>query len=276
MKKMFFLAAASALALATAANAGDLYRPAAAPGSIETPYAGVNWSGFYFGVNGGYGWGAGGSAHAEWDVTSSPPLSAGDTKSFLTEGGFGGGQMGYNWQQRSWVYGVEADIQGANLTGVSDQAWAFDPAAPLSSTALARSNLNWFGTVRGRLGVNVLDGKGLVYATGGFAYGSVQEKLDFTYKQSPVIVGSSASSAEIATGYTVGGGFEYMFSPRWSLKAEYQYMDLGARNLRAGYSFAPCAGCAVNSAGEAKFNHQYDTVRAGLNYHVGGGYEPLK
>ena len=48
------LAAASVVALTAAANAADMYRPAEA-GYKDTPFVGVNWSGLYFGVNGGYG-----------------------------------------------------------------------------------------------------------------------------------------------------------------------------------------------------------------------------
>jgi outer membrane immunogenic protein len=228
----------SALALAAfSANAADIYRgePAGSykDGPVYAPVA--TWTGFYAGVNGGYGW-------------SANTLSGSD---FQPEGGFGGGQIGYNWQGgfglgHNLVLGVEADFQGS---GISDSA-----SVPGAS---AESNLNWFGTVRGRIGYAF--GPALVYATGGFAFGEVESK------GSLVGVGS-ASATETQTGYVVGGGLEYQINPSWSLKGEYQFLSLDASDR--------------NAAGPLGFTDQdrteVHTVRVGLNYHVGHGYEPLK
>ena len=93
------LTAASVVALSAAANAADMYRPAAG-GYKDVPYVGVNWSGLYVGVNGGYG------ANA-----ASVPTGGLDPA-----GGFGGGQIGYNVQRGNIVFGLEADIEGADIT----------------------------------------------------------------------------------------------------------------------------------------------------------------
>jgi outer membrane immunogenic protein len=187
-------------------------------------------------VNGGYGWNADDSNYA--------PLSP--------QGGFGGGQIGYNWQglfgYSPWVIGIEADFQGA---GISDS---------ISSGGESLENsLNWFGTVRGRLGYSF--GPALLYATGGFAYGQVESKYS-------AIGFGSDSITETQTGYVVGGGVEYKFNPAWSVKAEYQYINLDASDL--------------NGAGPLNGNYGYsdrseiNTVRVGLNYAVGhGGFGPL-
>ena len=106
------LAAASVVALTAAANAADMYRPSAG-GYKDTPYVGVNWSGLYFGANGGYG-----------EASNDSSIS----------GGFGGGQIGYNIQRGNIVAGLETDIQGSSIKG--------------SNTA----TLDYFGTVRGRVG----------------------------------------------------------------------------------------------------------------------------
>src|SRR5262249_17791268 len=140
-----------AAALPSFANAADIYRPGPGGGYKDEPgYVGVNWSGFYIGVNGGYGW----TANTD---------SAFDLK---PAGGFGGGQIGYNWQGgfglgRAWVFGIEADIQGADI---SDKDVFGD-----------RSKMDMFGTVRGRVGYAF--GPALVYATGGFAYGNVENSV---------------------------------------------------------------------------------------------------
>ena len=89
------LTAASVVALATAANAADMYRPSAG-GYKDVPYVGVNWSGVYVGVNGGYGMNSNNS-----DMN----------------GGFGGGQIGYNVQRGNLVFGVEGDIEGSSIKG---------------------------------------------------------------------------------------------------------------------------------------------------------------
>src|SRR5262249_15511246 len=125
------------------------------------------------------------------------------------EGGFGGGQIGYNVQRGNLVFGIEADIQGS---GIGDKGF-------VATLAGFKSDLDYFGTVRGRLGYAL--GTSLLYATGGFAYGGIRNEIDTAF---PVI---AFKSHETATGYTIGGGWEYMFSPAWSVKAEYQYINLG-------------------------------------------------
>ena len=216
----------SALALAAfSANAADMYRGEPAGSYKDAPvYVANTWTGFYAGVNGGYGW------------TS-------DSSNFQPEGGFGGGQIGYNWQGgfgfgQAWVFGVEADFQGADI---SDNAFG------------VKSQLNWFGTVRGRLGY-AFD-RTLVYATGGFAYGEVETKVP------------GFSQSDTQTGYVVGGGVEYKINPSWSLKGEYQFISLDASDASGAGSLAGFSNTDRTDV---------HTVRLGLNYHVGHGYEPLK
>ncbi|MGO9472631.1 MAG: outer membrane protein, partial [Rhodomicrobium sp.] len=103
-------------------------------------------------------------------------------------------------------------------------------------------------------------GSALLYATGGFAYGGVEDKLS--------ILTTTVSNSYTATGYVVGGGVEYKLAPAWSVKAEYQYIDLGSEKL---------AATAITYAhASANFDHAYNTVRVGLNYHFLPAYEPLK
>ena len=88
MIKRIILATASVVALSAAANAADMYR--AGPSYKDTPYVGVNWSGLYFGANGGTGF---------------------DANDWGNNGGFFGGQLGYNVQRGNIVFGVETDIE---------------------------------------------------------------------------------------------------------------------------------------------------------------------
>ena len=220
----------SALVLAAAsANAADIYRPDAGGGYKDGPaYIPVNtWTGFYIGANGGYGW----NANHHSDDLLDPA------------GGFGGGQIGYNWQGGfgfgpHLVLGIEADIQGADI---SDSVGGF------------KSQVNWFGTVRGRIGY-AFD-RTLIYGTGGFAYGEVENSI-------PVL----GKATETQTGYTVGGGIEYKINPAWSVKGEYQFINLDASSLTGA------GPLGLNGTDSSEFH----TVRLGVNYHLGGGYEPLK
>ena len=135
----------------------------------------------------------------------------------------GGGQAGYNWQSGQFVFGGETDLQ---ITGADDTFAPYKFSNP------------WFGTLRGRAGVafnNVL-----LYATLGLAYGDV--KGQFT--------GLDETKTEV--GWTGGIGAEYGFTPNWSAKVEYLYMDLASRTF--------------SITGTADGLHA-NLVRLGLNYH---------
>jgi outer membrane immunogenic protein len=233
---LFAFTLTSVAALASA-NAADMYPAPAGGGYKDTPYVGVNWSGLYVGVNGGYGWNA---KHSDDLVDPT--------------GGFGGGQIGYNWQgmwHPNLVLGIEADLQGA---GISDSLTGSGLVGP----ATVKSELEWFGTVRGRLGYAF--GSALLYGTGGFAYGSVKNSLS-------TVLGS-ISQSETQTGWVAGGGIEYKIAPAWSAKAEYQFLSLDASDPNGPGPLG--ANIGNNDRSEVH------TFRVGVNYFVGRGYEPLK
>ncbi len=249
-KDMLGLALATAVTLTTvSADAADIYRPAAPGGYKDGPaYVEVTWSGFYAGVNGGYGWN-------NENQLADPFIPFGGAS---PTGGFGGGQIGYNWQGgfglgRQFVFGIEADLQGSDIRDRAIDA----------TGAFYRSNLDYFGTVRGRLGYAI--DRTLFYFTGGFAYGGLHKRTDDS--------GFDFRYNDTATGYVIGGGVEYKINPAWSVKAEYQYMNFGKNDL-TDVSGAG-AGSFASFTGVSK-DDDYHTVRVGLNYHLGAGYEPLK
>ncbi len=243
------LSLASTLALAPA-NAADMYRPPEGVSYKDAPAPMALWTGPYVGIDGGYAWGGNSSVtppEGEVLLIYIPGGGAGTSPaSFGSQGGFGGGQAGYNWQNGSLVFGIEGDIQAADISGSATATGTGGPAT-------ANNKLDWFGTVRGRLGFTV--GTALLYGTGGFAAGGVQDSL--TAK------GTTAKHDATAAGYAAGGGLEYAFNPSWSGKAEYEYLNLGKDDLAAG-------------GATATYNHEYNTVRLGLNYHIHPSYEPLK
>ncbi len=202
------------------ASAADVY---SAGGMKDGPsYVTVtNWSGFYAGANVGYG-----SSVNTYDTDLIP------------EGIFGGGQLGFNMQRGSLVFGLETDIQDSDVSQSDSSGYS--------------SKLNWFGTVRGRAGYAY--DQALIYATAGFAYGEVSNTFPCCGK-----------STETQTGWVVGGGVEFKLTPVWSVKGEYQYIDLDAPWTGAG------------PLGEADGQRsQINTFRVGVNYFFAPGYEPLK
>lgn len=197
-----------------AASAADLSRPLytkAAPIAVPMAY---NWTGFYVGANVGGSWGR---QDTRFDSTTVSIINSNHL-----DGVIGGGQIGYNWQLGSpWVFGIEADFQG------SGQKHS-DVLASLAggTTSLSYENkLDWFGTVRGRLGYAIGDrGTWLPYITGGLAYG------DSKISGSGTVLGTTAvafSQSDTRVGWTIGAGIEWAFADRWSAKLEYLYMDLG-------------------------------------------------
>ena len=152
-----------------------------------------------------------------------------------TGGVVGGAQIGYNYQLTPlFVVGLETDFQGSSVGGGGNQGWG------------ATRSVDWFGTVRGRAGVSMLNAQLLLYGTGGFAYGDL--RLNY---------GWLGSQARTGTGWTAGGGLEYAFLPNWSAKVEYLYTNIGAN-----YDSIYVAPFIVESQQRAHLN----TVRAGVNY----------
>jgi len=237
----------TSIAALASANAADMYvAPPAGPGGYKDAPWVPTWSGFYAGVNGGW-------ASSEQDsLYAVPAIGFGGLS---PSGGFGGGQIGYNWQgiwHPRLVLGVEADIQGA---GIDDKATAL-------GIVDFKSSLDYFGTVRGRLGYTF--GPALLYATGGFAYGGIKNEIS--------VPGVAFKNNETATGYTIGGGVEYSLSPSWSAKAEYQYINLGRNDPSlGGVNLCTAAAGLLNC-----HDDDFHTLRVGINYHILSGYEPLK
>lgn len=211
------------------------------------PVVAANWSGFYLGGNFGSGYGR--------DRSSlSVPGPFVDTFNLASDGFIGGVQAGYNWQAANWVFGLEADIQGATLQ--DDKTCVLTCSAGLFAAYDAK--LPWFGTVRGRLGYSV--GSTLFYATGGLAYGSIKTKIATNSFVGPV----TQSFSHTNTGWTAGAGIETpitllgLLGPNWTTKTEYLYVDLGSTS--DSFIFGAVPATTTRSVTEHVF-------RTGINYH---------
>lgn len=204
MKSVLVSGALLGAMVAAPAMAADLAKPQSYPvkAQVAAPPPVFSWTGFYIGANAGYAWGSGKGAADYYGVSP--------------DGWFGGGQVGYNYQfQNNMLVGVEADLQGSDISGNANGV---------------NSKLDYFGTVRARLGYAY--DRFLPYVTGGLAYGK-NTINDFGYSDSNTHVG-----------WTVGGGLEYAITNNWTARAEYLYVDLGKKT----YDNIGDAGIAASTA----------------------------
>jgi outer membrane immunogenic protein len=252
------------------------------------------WTGFYIGLSAGGGFGLGGIDNR---VTSGfcnivfvgqgcDPGQASSAAAAAVPRGFdkthpsgfiGGGQIGYNYQMGWFVWGIEADFSGADISGSNSKtatAIVFDNTTTIVDTIAGTANqkLDWLGTLRGRVGFVPFTPL-LVYATGGLAYGHVS--TDTTLSETATVTGvpvcpcsatSTASTSSTQFGWTVGGGAEWMFAPHWSLKAEFLYYDLG--HVSADMTLTELSGgvpfTTIGITSRVNFNG--DIARGGINH----------
>jgi outer membrane immunogenic protein len=251
------LSAILGIGAASAADMAVKARPIAEPAPCV-------WCGFYVGINGGGAFTDDRRVVVTETFLGAPFVSGtfpgfGVFGSRNVSGGFGGAQAGYNWQRERWVFGLEADIQGADIRGTAGATLPYI-FAPNTITTAVSERLDWFGTVRGRVGY-AWD-RFLIYGTGGLAYGQVRTAMVMT---DTFAFTAAAADSTTRVGYAVGGGGEYAFTPNWSAKLEYQYINLGSRTLNA-VEAGPTPGFAIQNT--TRFD--YHTVRVGLNYKFGG------
>ncbi len=220
-----------------------------------------SWQGFYLGGNIGYGWSE--SESADITVSVPPPMNAPYplSSSYDTEfdGVFGGLQIGYNAQRGRFVFGIEADIQGTEFEGSDKITDPFGVNPP--SVLTTDLNVDWFGTVRARIGL--ASDRTLFYVTGGLAYGGVE--FDSAYNTPLTTVRIGSDDTEI--GYAIGGGLEVALDDRWSVKGEYLYVDLGDVGGRATFG---------DEIYKTEADVAFHAVRLGVNYKLQSEHEPLK
>jgi outer membrane immunogenic protein len=211
--KKFLLATVAIAALGSSASAADL---AARPYTKAPPMvaAAYNWSGFYVGAMGGYGW------------SDRVRINGIDVTGADLSGGFAGGTIGFNYQAPGsmFVFGVEADGAWADISHS-------ETAAGLTGTA----RINSFGSVTGRLGVAV--NSVLLYGKGGYAWAN----NEFSATNGLLTL----SDSKFHNGWTVGGGAEWAFAGPWSAKAEYMFARYDSENYFAAIA-APGVGFGMD------------------------------
>jgi outer membrane immunogenic protein len=230
------------------------------------------WNGFYAGLNGGGALGRNPTTDTTFLPANNFPVFGADSFTHAPISGIFGGQLGWNWHAApSWVLGLEADAQ---WSGQSDSACvsaclpAGNPASLLSLTD--EQSLKWFGTARGRVGWVAPNGS-LWYATGGAAWGRVEETLTLSATPGFFATGTTAAASfsHDRVGWTAGGGVEVPVWNRWSVKAEYLYVDLGkvtdSFTTAIDAAAAPPATTQTTSSSYSIHDH---IIRIGVNYHL--------
>jgi outer membrane immunogenic protein len=235
--KRILLSTIALVALAVPAFAADLPQRAPAPAPVVMPYV-YDWTGFYIGANGGYG-----SNRACWGNFGGFNTEGCNSKS----GGLVGGQGGYRWQFGSVVFGVEAEGDWANMRASLPSV--FQPGGTDSAKVTS------VGLFTGQIGYAW--NAALLYLKGGGALAN----NNFVVQNAAGTGLFFASSHKL--GATVGVGFEYGFTPNWSVGLEYDRLMMG----NANNSFSCAAGCAA-VANTISQNIDMFTVR--VNYKFGG------
>jgi outer membrane immunogenic protein len=291
MKKLATVIAVAGL-IGTPALAADMPVKGPPPPPAAPVY---NWTGWYVGGNLGASFG-----HVKTDFNVAPvtvPDVIGQTATGLgiagsntlyPSGFMGGGQIGYNWQYSPLiVVGLEADFQGSLEREHGLFAGNYSAIVPFFSaggvpvgtttvtgTVLAnyQTKIDWFGTVRGRIGYLWGDGAVLTYVTGGLAYGEV--KINGTSIETGTSgpfsfsIAQAFGHSQVNTGWVVGYGVEgKLLIPGWTYKIENLYMDLGTLNTTGVTTGASTTGFGLIGGQVTTHSHFIDGIlRLGVNY----------
>lgn len=194
-----------------------------------------NWSGVYIGTTSGYASGT--------SVHSDAVIEANKTDPFAITGAIFGAEAGFNWQASSnWVFGVSADYVAGEIGGHSDADSSGDFGCGVVHACY--TTIHSLGTVRARFGY-AFD-RSLIYATGGYAFGSVTAEI-----RNPLYSGK-----QIEGGWVAGAGLEHAFTPNWTGRLEVLHVDLGT------FAYYPLI--------DAEATTNATLLRIGLSYKFGG------
>jgi len=242
MNKITLLGLSAAVAIATAlpAAAADLRpapMPAKAPVLVAAPFS---WSGCYIGVHGG-----GARGDKRWYNAAGVEFidRAHDADGFLV-----GGQVGCNWQQGQFVFGIEGEAAWANIDGSASVAGL--------TTTTYNTEADILGSIAGRIGW-AFD-RTLLFVKGGAA---------FTHERQWIATTGGTTfdmDRDLRWGWLVGGGLEYAFAPNWSGKIEYNYMNFGTADI--SLCAVPTGACFSD-----QIKQDMHVVKVGVNYRWGGG-----
>src|SRR6185437_6419566 len=200
---------------------------------------GPSWTGCYVGANFGFG-----RARQSYGLDPTTPFVAAPPDQSI-DGVVGGGQAGCDYQFDPFVVGIQGIFDGTSMSGTGDP---FTIGKRFNGTLKAQ--VPWLATLTGRVGY-AFQPNILVYLKGGAAW--ARTEFDVFGNGAPY-----ATANVTRTGWTLGGGFEWMFAPSWSLFVEYNHMDFGNRS-------ETFTGVSVGTFA-MEFKQDIDLVQVGVNY----------
>lgn len=235
----------SLLAATSLARGADLPMPGPAPSApavyAPAPPPAYDWSGFYIGANGGYGFASANTTDVFTGGVLGGLVASGSGNA---SGGVAGGQIGYNYQINAAVLGIEGDFDW------SGQSKTTTVGCGVGCTISGTSKIPWLATIRGRAGVAI--DRVLIYGTAGVAFTDVSDSVSATG------VGSIFSASSTNVGWTAGVGVEAALAQNWTVRAEYLFVQTNA-TLSGPLTLL---GGTVSESGTINDS----IVRAGLNF----------
>jgi outer membrane immunogenic protein len=239
MKRLAISAFAAAALLSAPAIAADV--PVKGPVYKAIPY--YNWTGWYGGINAGYGW--------DPNYIISTPGEADINLGLQPSGPFGGLQFGYNWHYaRNYLVGIEIDFQFADIR----DSVIFTAGGGGANASVASIQIQNFGTIRGRWGY--VDDRTLYFVTAGAAFANFDVHIRAQYDANVGTINGN----QWEVGYVVGAGIERAFMNNWTARIEYLFMDFSL----------DMTGVASNAAYfTLRGDPQLHALRIALNYRFG-------
>jgi opacity protein-like surface antigen len=246
--------------------------PLAAPVAVAW-----TWAGPYLGTNIGYSMGKTRTDAVFSDMVAGIPLFA-SSRSDDLKGVIGGLQAGYNWMASPWlIAGIESDIQfsarkaspefGCPTALCNAGLVGFD--APVGAAFDRDQKLDWFATVRGRVGATVTPDV-MAYVTGGLAVGEIKSAgtvsgfspgVDDSGNPIVTPVDVNFYDHKVKAGAAVGAGIEAHLGGNLTGKIEYLYLDFGTVAFTATN---PLNGTPMAVAFNSRVTD--NILRVGINY----------
>lgn len=227
--------------LATTASAADLALKAPAAAPIK-----FTWTGCHVGGH------LGGAVSDDRTTNGN-----GVTRDYSGAGFVGGGQIGCDYQFSSnWVIGAEGRAAWSSLRSSHGGTVVNLRSGVVAPSQFITTN-DFLASATARLGY-VYAERWLAYARGGAAWTRERDEDPFTN-----VFGAALDprTTSIRTGWTVGGGLEWAFAPRWSANVEYNYYDFGTH----GITMTNPAPLATINGFEVRDRIHAGTI--GVNYH---------
>jgi outer membrane immunogenic protein len=190
-------------------------------GTIAATDNPFKWSGFYAGLNAGYGWAQTSAAFTN---------GASGALSLPAQGALAGGQVGFNWQQGNIVFGIEGAIDASRLT--QDGTGTTNP-----NISHIDVNVDQIASIRGRLGW-LAQNDLMLYGTAGVAFAHMNRNqiYDPNNGGGPFDPLTTVPLANWHTGWTVGVGVEKAIGHNWSAGLEYDYAQFNTVHYQSNWT----------------------------------------